>query len=274
MVGCELVQSDVLLLEDGVAALKGYQDGIFDMIVSDPPYYRTNVKFDRKKKRINYPSLFQEYRRVLKDDGWLFLFGPAELFCTAHTNGWKRQFDYVWLKPSIIPPYKGQKKPAQKHDNLWALIKSDLKRVGGLYFDSSALESAGKPYTRHFTGEQTIGVYERVQNYRPTDEQGRLREYTVVNEGKRTGSTILEYPNKNRMKKEERTDHPTQKPLALMEKLILGYCPPGGIVLDNFVGSGTTIEACLKTGRHYVAYENDAHNYETCKNRMERAHRE
>jgi site-specific DNA-methyltransferase (adenine-specific) len=55
----------------------------------------------------------------------------------------------------------------------------------------------------------------------------------------------------------ENTDHPTQKPEKLIAKLILASCPPQGIVLDPFLGSGTTSVVAAKLGRHYVGIEQD-----------------
>jgi site-specific DNA-methyltransferase (adenine-specific) len=53
----------------------------------------------------------------------------------------------------------------------------------------------------------------------------------------------------------ENTDHPTQKPEKLMAKIILASCPAGGVVLDPFLGSGTTSVAAKKLGRNYVGIE-------------------
>lgn len=49
--------------------------------------------------------------------------------------------------------------------------------------------------------------------------------------------------------------HPTQKPVELMERFILASSNPGDIVLDPFMGSGTTGVACIKTGRNYIGFE-------------------
>ena len=55
----------------------------------------------------------------------------------------------------------------------------------------------------------------------------------------------------------ENTDHPTQKPEKLIAKLILASSRPGDIVLDPFVGSGTTCVVAKKLGRHYLGIEID-----------------
>ena len=51
--------------------------------------------------------------------------------------------------------------------------------------------------------------------------------------------------------------HPTQKPVALIEKMINDSTDPGAVVLDTFMGSGTTAVACLRTGRNYIGFELD-----------------
>ena len=51
--------------------------------------------------------------------------------------------------------------------------------------------------------------------------------------------------------------HPTVKPVALMSWLVKLICPPGGTVLDPFMGSGTTGVACAKEGREFIGIERE-----------------
>lgn len=51
--------------------------------------------------------------------------------------------------------------------------------------------------------------------------------------------------------------HPTQKPVELIEKALQDSTDPGAVVLDPFMGSGTTAVACIRTGRHYIGFEHD-----------------
>ncbi len=53
----------------------------------------------------------------------------------------------------------------------------------------------------------------------------------------------------------EREEHPTQKPLEIIERMIKASCPPGGVVLDPFMGSGTTAVAAKRCGRDFVGFE-------------------
>lgn len=53
----------------------------------------------------------------------------------------------------------------------------------------------------------------------------------------------------------ERADHPTQKPLEIIERMVKASCPPGGVVFDPFMGSGTTAVAAQRCGRDFVGFE-------------------
>ena len=67
-----------------------------------------------------------------------------------------------------------------------------------------------------------------------------------------------------------KNNHPTVKPLSLMEYLCrLTKTPTGGIVLDPFMGSGTTGIACKLTGRGFIGIEQDEYFFEIAKTRIE-----
>lgn len=63
--------------------------------------------------------------------------------------------------------------------------------------------------------------------------------------------------------------HPTQKPLELIEKIILNSSEPGDTVLDTFMGSGTTGVACKRTGRHFIGHEIDKKYFDIARERVE-----
>lgn len=70
--------------------------------------------------------------------------------------------------------------------------------------------------------------------------------------------------------KESLNNHPTVKPLSLMEYLCkITKTPSGGIVLDSFMGSGTTGVACINTGRQFIGIEMDKDYFEIAKQRIE-----
>ena len=74
----------------------------------------------------------------------------------------------------------------------------------------------------------------------------------------------LPLPTTNRL-------HTCQKPLDITERLIRVSCPPGGTVLDCFMGSGTTGVAALNTGRDFIGFEKDSGYFEIVRKRIEEA---
>lgn len=64
--------------------------------------------------------------------------------------------------------------------------------------------------------------------------------------------------------------HPFEKPLSLMERLVRIYTNPGDVVLDPFMGCGTTGLACLNLGRSFIGIEKDKEVFELAKSRIER----
>jgi site-specific DNA-methyltransferase (adenine-specific) len=63
--------------------------------------------------------------------------------------------------------------------------------------------------------------------------------------------------------------HPTQKPIALVERCLLASTNPGDFVLDPFSGGGTTLVACVKTNRHGLGIELEAKHVELSARRLE-----
>lgn len=68
--------------------------------------------------------------------------------------------------------------------------------------------------------------------------------------------------------------HPNQKPLKLLEYLVLTYTNDGETVLDNCIGSGTTAVACINTNRHFIGFENLGKHYNTACERVSNVMRE
>ncbi len=69
----------------------------------------------------------------------------------------------------------------------------------------------------------------------------------------------------------ERTEHPNQKPLALIVQLVKKHSNENAIVLDSYIGSGTTAIACINTNRNYIGFELDKHYCDIANERIQRA---
>ena len=74
------------------------------------------------------------------------------------------------------------------------------------------------------------------------------------------------YVTPTNVKDKRKWGHPTIKPLNIVQNLITNSTPEGGVVLDPFMGSGTTAVACIRTGRNYIGFELNKEYYDkACK---------
>ena len=89
--------------------------------------------------------------------------------------------------------------------------------------------------------------------------------YVNYNAGTRQQTDVITAPT---MKHEERTNHPTQKPVVLMKVLIQWLTNPGDIVFDPFMGSGTTGVAAIELGRDFIGAEINGEYFEIAQNRL------
>ena len=94
--------------------------------------------------------------------------------------------------------------------------------------------------------------------------------------GKRSGAHFAEFckPPVWRGPTAEKEDHPTPKPVWLMEGQILASVKPGGSVLDAFMGSGTTGVACMNLGRSFIGIEREPKYFDIACRRIEDAQRQ
>lgn len=107
------------------------------------------------------------------------------------------------------------------------------------------------------TYQQLVNVFhiDKMQGFREYEdlqaENSRFKSTFNLWQGGKVKPNVLEY------RKDRPSLHSAQKPVALIEDLVQTYSNPGDVVLDPFMGSGTTAVACLKTGRNYIGFELD-----------------
>jgi DNA modification methylase len=99
----------------------------------------------------------------------------------------------------------------------------------------------------------------------------RLKRYLDESPGVPLQDLWTDIPPINSMAKES-AGYPTQKPLALLERLITLCAPAGGLVLDCFVGSGTTCEAAERLGRRWIGIDNGKYAVHLARKRLIQLH--
>lgn len=158
---------------------------------------------------------------------WLHLLSQAARGWTFHDLIiWDRCVGYNERRDSFTPAYE--------------MILVLRKDGAPPYFDKDAVR---EPYDA-----RTIREYSRDRRYK-----NRAARLAHLKRGK-YATNLWRVPSLKGQSK-ERVGHPSQKPLALIERIVLSSSAPGDLVLDPFLGSGTTAVACEKYGRNWLGIE-------------------
>ena len=172
-----------------------------------------------------------------------------------------RHFKYryleVWLKPSAQAKHKDRPRP-------------DADFV--LVFDRKGVTKADRIFNWEEVAEQGDPYVRVNRNLRNATMLTPKRAVDINPTGLRYPSTVIAVRNRPAMTRKERAgvDHPQQKSLAAVERLIRLLSHPGQVVLDPFLGSGTTLVACHRLKRTGIGFELDPEHFTLAKTRLER----
>jgi len=191
-------------------------------------------------------------RELLKDSGCIFL------HCDWHKSHHLRSLlDEIFgpqrFQNEIVWNYSGWNRKNRTYFN---------KRHDTIYYYSKSEEPLFDPYKEAWESKEQY-VTQRKQKVLLDDER---REYVLSDAG--GGQRVKRYlddaiaegrhiddvwfVDKLNNSDKERLEYPTQKPEALVERIVQSACPAGGIVLDFFMGSGTTQAVAMKLGRRFI----------------------
>lgn len=226
-----------------VDGLQSIPDNSVDMVLTDPPYGTTQNKWDFV---VDMNLFWKEIKRVTKEHSAIILFSQMPFTATAVMSN-PKMFRYEWI--------------CEKHNPTGFL---NAKRM---------------PLKSH---ENVLVFYNKLPTYNPQMIQGKAhsiggagrqsKNYGSYSYTKR-GTSNMYYPRdviKVDWQDSIRGLHPTQKPVSLCEYFIKTYSNKGDIILDPFIGSGTTAVAAINTERKYIGFEKDDKYFEVAKNRLDK----
>ncbi|MDZ4405501.1 site-specific DNA-methyltransferase [Prosthecobacter sp.] len=235
---------------DALQELQKLPDAVAQVIIADPPYFNVleNEAWDTQwKTAADYLAWCEEWvaqsMRVLRDDGLAFIFG--QLGKREHTFLhlmsrltqqhqfhdliiWDRAVGYDERRDSFTPQYE------------MVLVMRKGERVK---FNKDAVRI---PYDA-----KTIETYLRDKRYKDMDARRAHLE------AGKFATNILRVPSLKGNSK-EKCGHPSQKPIDLIDKLIACSTDAGDLVIDPFLGSGTTAAAAQRLGRQWIGIEKDS----------------
>jgi site-specific DNA-methyltransferase (adenine-specific) len=212
-----------------------------DLLIIDPPYNLDKnfhgIKFSKSddESYLEYlRSWFPKILKVLKPNGSVYICGD-----------WKSTFClYQIMKENtnVRNRITWQREKGRGAKTNWKNATEDIwfGTIGDeYYFDVESVKQK----------RRVIAPYK--ENGKPKDwEETEDGNFRLTHPGNFWDDISIPY-----WSMPENTDHPTQKPEKLIAKLILASCPPDGIVMDPFLGSGTTSVVAKKLGRKYVGIE-------------------
>lgn len=242
--------------------LTAYSGDPFQLIIADPPYFQVleDVDWDNSWKDANSYlewtlAWVRTCSKVLRPDGLFYIFGQLGKrehiwlhICSTLTREmqfhdmiiWDRAVGYNERSDSFTPQY----------EMILTLRHPGERKV---YFNKDAVRI---PYD-----EKTIKTYLRDPRYKD-----RVAREAHLRKGK-YATNILRIPSLKGTSK-EKVGHPSQKPLALIKHLVAAGSREGDLVLDPFMGSGTTAVACENSGRRWVGIESNPDYIAMAKTRL------
>jgi len=241
----------------------GLSIGSVDALITDPPYLVTDLAFDAA---LDF-GWVDEARRVVQCNGYLVAFGLYEVQHEIRKRGWVRRFTGVWLKHKGGMRTHSAKMPTCQKEPFTVYAHPEHE-VSELTYNKAYRD--GEPYKCVMRNLGYLrGCKDQIDRARPWGwtEDG----YTIENEGRREMTDVIFAPHKGGMPHAERTDHPTQKPVRLMSVIVEWLTNPGDLVLDPFMGSGSTGVAAVKLGRRFVGCDNQRRWVDVAAERIARA---
>ena len=231
-----------LMFGDCLERMKEIPDGSVDMILTDPPYGTTACKWD---SIIPLEPMWAELKRVIKPNGAIVLFG-SEPFSSALRMSNIKQYKYDWVWDKKLPSGMqiAKYRPMQRHENIMVFCENGTPN----YYPIKTPQK-----------ERTGRIYSKSETSPIKYDDGKLKTYTEKNP-----QSILEF-----YKRDGKSLHPTQKPVALLEYLIKTYTQEGETVLDFTFGSCSTGVACLNTNRKFLGIEMDEKYFDIGVKRMQ-----
>jgi len=238
------VMRSVLVHADCFDVFPFIADKSVDAIIADLPYGTTACKWD---SILPLDKLWAEYKRVLKDDGCIIL-TASQPFTSALVMSNPKMFKYewIWKKTRYSGNLNATRMPLKAHESVLIFAKGKTK-----YFPIKT-EAPEHLIDKRKTINPSIvkdgGAYNGSKgfvNIRKKDD------------GTRYPISVQEFKNPN-----NNSLHPTQKPIELMEYLVKTYTNEGDMVLDNTMGSGTTILAAIKNNRIGIGIEKEKQYYD------------
>lgn len=235
-----------LILGDCLEIMPKMPDKCVDCVIADLPYGITKAKWDCE---LPLDKLWPEYRRLCRGPILLFASQPFTAKLISSNIEWFK-YCWYWEKEKGTGFLNAQRQPLRCIEEICVFYDQGTNKY------NPQMIPLEKPY-RHKMPTKPSETIDVVKSF---NEGLQYKEYTHS-----YPKNLLKYPRDN----SNQGVHSTQKPVALMEYLIMTHTDAEDIILDNTMGSGTTCVAAKKLGRGYIGIEIDPLMFEVARKRVE-----
>lgn len=248
---------------------KRIEDNTVDMVFFDPPYFLSNGGFTvhaGERASVNkgdwdasmgadenfkfYLEILAEMKRILKPSGTIFVTGTYHCiymlgYILKDVLNYKILNDISWYKPNGSPNLAGRQFAAKEETVIWASPHNGKKLL----------------HTFNYKLIKSMNLF----HYCKCGSKSKPKANFCGNCGKKLDASMLrevqdnskwEIPTAKPIEKRS-GKHPTQKPIQLLNKMILSATNEGDLVFDGFMGSGTTAVSAKLLGRKFIGCDMD-----------------
>lgn len=255
-----VIGNTTLYLGDCLGILPTLPDKSVDCIIADLPYGTTACKWD---VIIPFDKLWSEFNRVCKGAIVLFATEPfTSALIASNYNAFKEKLTWVKHKPSNIGNAKIRH---LKYSEDIVVFANGKYTFNPQYTErkSDRVRQAQKGNSKQWRTQRKDADVSFQTLYPP-------QEWTTYDADRKLQGNVITIPSVVSNSK-EKVNHPTQKPIALLEYLIKAYSNEGDTILDCTMGSGSTMVACANTDRKGIGIELMSEYYDIAVKRVKDA---
>lgn len=245
-----MIKINEIYNEDCLEGMKRIDDNTVDLILTDLPY---GVTQNPKDKPIPMEELWQQYKRIIKENGVICLFAQGKFYIDlVNSNREMFRYDLIWDKVLTSGFLNANRQPLRRHEQI-AIFYKKSPTYNPQFSIGKPLHGKGKNYINKNAENNNYGKFKSIEDVR----KGSTKKYpTSILQFSKSHPTIA--------------THPTEKPIQLLEYLIKTYSSENDLVLDSCIGTGNVIIACQNTRRNYIGFEIDKEYYNKAVERTEK----
>jgi site-specific DNA-methyltransferase (adenine-specific) len=241
-----MISRNIIHHLDALPLLRGLPDQSIDALITDPPYGMTELENDAV---IDWQLFWQEVRRVAKGARTPVILFSQQPFTTDLINSNRAWFrnEIILEKTNATGFLNANRRPLSAHENI-LIFGQQAPVYHPVRIPAQKRESA------------------RVRRERgKADHYDKVPSMDWVDDGRRYPRSVWHFTGSARSE----SIHPSQKPLACLQRLIELYTDPGWLICDPFIGSGTTALAARSSDRDYIGGDIDAKYVEVARRRLQ-----